>query len=151
MYSFFLSLHSGLRYVVLLLLALALILSITALFGKKDYTGSNRKINLFAMIATHTQFLAGLILYFVSPLVQYGNMGEAMKNTLTRYWTVEHAVLMLFAIALITVGHARSKRAAQAINKHRAIALYYGLAVLVIVVAIYQSGRPLLGMSTMGS
>ncbi|MEJ7780697.1 MAG: cytochrome B [Daejeonella sp.] len=147
MYSFFLSLHSGVRYLVLLLLALALILSITALFGKKDYTESNRKVNLFAMIATHTQFLAGLILYFVSPLVQYGNMGEAMKNPLTRYWTVEHAVLMLFAIALITVGHARSKRAAQAINKHRAIALYYGLAVLVIVVAIYQSGRPLLGMS----
>ncbi len=147
MYSFLLGLHSGLRYLVLLLLALALVLSITALFGKKDYTESNRKINLFAMIATHTQFLAGLILYFVSPLVQYGNMAEAMKNTLSRYWTVEHAVLMLFAIALITVGHARSKRAAQAINKHRAIALYYGLAVLVIVVAIYQSGRPLLGMS----
>ncbi|MHB1176827.1 MAG: cytochrome B [Daejeonella sp.] len=151
MYSFLLGLHSGLRYLVLLLLALALILSVIALFGKKDYTESNRKINLFAMIATHTQFLAGLVLYFVSPLVQYGNMGEAMKNTLTRYWTVEHAVLMLFAIALITIGHARSKKAAQAINKHRAIALYYGLAVLVIVVAIYQSGRPLLGMSIIQS
>jgi len=32
-------------------------------------------------------------------------------------------------------------------NKHRAITLYYGLAVLVIIVAILQSGRPLLGMS----
>lgn len=147
MYSFLLGLHSGLRYIVLLLLALAIVSAVIALFGKKDYTESNRKLNLFTMIATHTQFLAGLILYFVSPFVQYGNMGEAMKNTLARYWTVEHAVLMLFAIALITVGHARSKRAAQAINKHRAIALYYGLAVLVIIVAIYQSGRPLLGMS----
>jgi len=147
MYNFLLGLHSGLRYIVLLLLALAIIFSVTALFGKKDYTSSNRKINLFAMIATHTQLLAGLILYFVSPLVQYGNMGEAMKNTVTRYWTVEHAVLMLFAIALITVGHARSKKAAIALNKHRAIALYYGLAVLVIIVAIYQSGRPLLGMT----
>jgi len=147
MYNFFLSLHSGIRYIVLLLLVLALILSITALFGKKDYKEFNRKINLFAMISTHTQLLFGLILYFFSPLVQYGNMGEAMKNTLTRYWTVEHSVLMLFAVALITIGHARSKKAAQAINKHRAISLYYGLAVLVIVVAIYQSGRPLFGMS----
>ncbi len=151
MYNFLLGLHSGLRYIVLLLLALAIILSVAALFGKKDYTPTNRKINLFAMIATHTQLLAGLILYFVSPFVQYGNMGEAMKNTLTRYWTVEHAVLMLFAVALITVGHARSKRGALPINKHRAIALYYGLAVLVIVLAIYQSGRPLLGMSGMNS
>ncbi len=150
MYNFLLGLHSGLRYIVLLLLALAIILSVTALFGKKDYTQTNRKVNLFAMIATHTQLLAGLVLYFVSPFVQYGNMGEAMKNTMTRYWTVEHAVLMLFAVALITVGHARSKKGDIAINKHRAIALYYGLAVLVIIVAIYQSGRPLLGM-TMGN
>ncbi|HEY1009093.1 MAG: cytochrome B [Daejeonella sp.] len=151
MYNFFLGLHSGLRYIVLLLLAVAIVLSVTALFGKKDYTQTNRKINLFAMIATHTQLLAGLILYFFSPLVQYGNMGEAMKNTLARYWTVEHAVLMLFAVALITVGHSRSKKDVAAVNKHRAIALYYGLAILVIVIAIYQSGRPLLGMTSIGS
>lgn len=147
MYNFLLGLHSGLRYIVLLLLAIAIIMAILALFGKKEYSATNRKINLFTMIATHTQLLAGLILYFVSPLVQYGNMGEAMKNTITRYWTVEHGVLMLFAVALITVGHARSKKGELAINKHRAIALYYGLALLVIVVAIYQSARPLLGMT----
>lgn len=147
MYNFFLGLHSGLRYIVLLLLAIAIILSVTALFGKKGYTQTNRKINLFAMIATHTQLLTGIVLYFFSPFVQYGNMGEAMKNTMARYWTVEHAVLMLFAVALITIGHARSKKGEIAINKHRAIALYYGLAVLVVIVAIYQSGRPLLGMT----
>jgi uncharacterized BrkB/YihY/UPF0761 family membrane protein len=72
-------------------------------------------------------------------------MGQAMKETMTRYWTVEHFVMMLFAIVLITLGHSRSKKAADDFNKHRSIALYYGLAVLVIVVAIYQSGRPILG------
>lgn len=147
MYNTLLGLHSGFRYIVLLLLVLALLLAIIGLFGKKNYTETNRKINLFAMIATHTQLLIGLILYFFSPLVNYSNMGEAMKDTMSRYWTVEHTVMMLFAIILITVGHSRSKKAAQAVNKHRAIALYYGLAILVIVVAIYQSGRPLLGMS----
>ena len=147
MYNTLLGLHSGFRYIVLGLIALALLLSIIGLFGKKNYTETNRKINLFAMIAAHTQLLIGLILYFFSPLVNYGNMGEAMKNTMMRYWTVEHTVMMLFAIILITIGHSRSKKAAQAINKNRAIALYYGLAILVIVVAIYQSGRPLLGMS----
>lgn len=147
MYNILLGLHSGLRYIVLLLLVLALLSAIIGLFGKKPYSEGNRKINLFAMIFTHTQFLVGLILYFFSPLVNYSNMGEAMKDTITRYWTVEHSVMMLFAIILITIGHSRSKKAAEAFNKHRSIALYYGLAVLVIVVAIYQSGRPLLGMS----
>jgi hypothetical protein len=145
MYSTLLGLHSGLRYLVLLLLAVSLLLAIVGLFGKKPYTQTNRKLNLFAMISTHTQFLVGLILYFFSPLVNYSNMGQAMKETMTRYWTVEHFVMMLFAIVLITLGHSRSKKAADDFNKHRSIALYYGLAVLVIVVAIYQGGRPILG------
>jgi len=145
MYSTLLGLHSGLRYLVLLLLAISLLLAIVGLFGKKPYTQTNRKLNLFAMISTHTQFLVGLILYFFSPLVNYSNMGQAMKETMTRYWTVEHTVMMLFVIVLITLGHSRSKKAADDLNKHRSIALYYGLAVLVIVVAIYQSGRPILG------
>lgn len=147
MYTTLFGLHSGLRYIVLILLVLALLLAIVGLFGKKPYTETNRKINLFAMIFTHTQLLVGFVLYFFSPLLNYSNMGEAMKDTTTRYWTVEHLVMMLFAIVLITIGHSRSKKAIEAINKHRAIALYYGLAVLVIVLAIYQSGRPLLGMS----
>lgn len=147
MYNTLLGLHSGLRYIVLILLVLALLTALIGLFGKKPYSEGNRKISLFAMIFTHTQFLVGLILYFFSPMVNYSNMGEAMKDAMSRYWTVEHSVMMLFAIILITVGHSRSKKAAEAFNKHRSIALYYGLAVLVIVVAIYQSGRPLLGMS----
>jgi uncharacterized membrane protein len=145
MYSTLFGLHSGLRYIVLLLLVVAILLALIGLFGKKPYSEMNRKVNLFAMIFTHTQFLVGLILYFFSPMVNYSNMAEAMSNATTRYWTVEHSVMMLFAIVLITVGHSRSKKAKDAVNKHRAIALYYGLAVLVILVAIYQSGRPILG------
>jgi hypothetical protein len=145
MYTTLFGLHSGLRYIVLLLLAVALLLAIIGLFAKKPYSEMNRKVNLFAMISTHTQFLVGLILYFFSPLVNYSNMATAMKDVTQRYWTVEHSVMMLFAIVLITVGHSRSKKAKDAVNKHRAIALYYGLAVLVILVAIYQSGRPILG------
>jgi len=147
MYKTLLAAHSGFRYVVLLLIAIALFQAIVALFGKKSYTELNRKINLFTMISAHIQLLLGLVLYFFSPFVKYNDMGNAMKDTMTRYWTVEHLAMMIFAIILITVGHARSKRAKDAINKHRAIALYYGLAVLVILLAVYQSGRPLLGMS----
>lgn len=147
MYKTLLGLHSGFRYIVFVLIIFALLQALVGLFGKKSYTEVNRKINLFALIATHTQLLIGLILYFYSPLVQFNDMGTAMKNVLTRYWTVEHFVMMLFAVILITIGHSRSKKALDAINKHKAIALYYGLAILMIVLAVYQSGRPLLGTS----
>ncbi len=147
MYKFLLSLHSGFRYIVLVLTVLALVQSLVGLFGKKKYTETNRKINLFTLISAHTQLLIGLVLYFYSPFVNYGNMGAAMKDTTTRYWTVEHLAMMIFAIILITIGHSRSKKAIDALNKHRAIALYYGLAILIILLAVYQSSRPILGMS----
>ena len=148
MYKALLGLHSGIRYLVIVLFVLALIMAITGLFGKKPYSETNRKINLFAMISAHIQMLTGLILYFFSPMVALSDMGAAMKDTVLRYWTVEHIVMMLFAVILITVGHSRSKKAIDAFNKHRAIALFYGLALLVILLAIYQSGRPIFG-STM--
>jgi uncharacterized membrane protein len=147
MYKMLLGLHSGIRYIVIVLFVLALIMAITSLFGKKPYSETNRKINLFALISAHVQLLTGLILYFVSPMVGISDMGAAMKDTVLRYWTVEHAVMMIFAVILITVGHSRSKKAIDAFNKHRAIALFYGLALLVILLAIYQSGRPIFGSS----
>jgi len=70
-----------------------------------------------------------------------------MQNPDLRYWTLEHLVMMLFAIALITVGHSRSKKIAAPEGKHRAIAIFYLLAVLVIVAAISQGHRPLLGIT----
>lgn len=147
MYKILLGLHSGVRYVVLVVFALALIMALLGLFGRKPYTQTNRKINLFAMITAHIQLLTGLILYFFSPNVMFKNMGAAMKDSMLRYWTVEHVVMMIFAVVLITIGHSRSKKFADAFNKHRTISLFYGLALLVILLAIYQSGRPIFGSS----
>src|SRR5687768_6069989 len=121
MYKILLGLHSGVRYIVIILFALALIMALVGLFGKKPYTATNRKVNLFAMISAHIQLLTGLVLYFYSPNVMLSNMGAAMKDAGLRYWTVEHLVMMIFAVILITVGHSRSKKAIDAFNKHRAI------------------------------
>lgn len=145
MYNFLLHLHSGFRYVVMLLVVVAILVAFVGWFGKRGYTDGNRKLNLFAMISAHTQFLIGLILYFVSPFVQFTK--ATMKDDTARYWTMEHAVMMLFAIILITVGHSRSKKTVLHEGKFRTIAISYSLALLVIVVAILQSGRGLFGAS----
>ncbi len=145
-YSIFKYLHSGLRFLVLILILLAIIQAVIGWMGKKPYTEGNRKINLFAMISAHTQLLIGIVLYFLSPYVK--DLSKAtMQDNDARYWTVEHWSMMLFAIILITVGHARSKRITLPEGKHRVIAIYYLLAVVVILAAIVQSHRPLLGIS----
>ncbi|EHQ26353.1 hypothetical protein [Mucilaginibacter paludis] len=145
LYSFFKYLHSGFRYVVLILILLAIIQALAGLFGKKAYTDGNRKLNLFAMISAHTQLLIGLVLYFLSPFVQFN--AQTMKQADTRYWTVEHLTMMIFALVLITIGHSRSKKAVLPEAKHRAIVVFYLLAVVVILAAIIQSHRPLFGIS----
>ncbi len=124
MYTFLLKFHSGLRYIVLLLLVLALIQALAGWFGNKTYSEGNRKLNLFAMISAHVQLLTGLILYFFSPFVKYNEMAVAMKDASLRYWTVEHLAMMIFALVLITVGHARAKKAGEAAAKHRTVAIF---------------------------
>lgn len=144
-YSFFLHLHSGLRYIVLLLVLLAIIRAWADWLGKKPYSNGNRLLNLFAMISVHTQLLVGIILYFLSPFVKFNS--ETMKNADTRYWTIEHLTMMIIAIILITIGHSKSKKLALPERKHKTIAIYYTVALLIVIVAIVASHRSLLGMS----
>jgi uncharacterized membrane protein SirB2 len=145
LYSFFLHLHSGFRYIVLLLVLLAIVRSWADWLGKKSYSEGNRKLNLFTMISAHTQLLIGIVLYFLSPFVQFGS--QTMKDATTRYWTVEHLTGMIIAIILITIGHARSKRASAAELKHKSIAIFYTLALIIIIATITVSKRGLFGMS----
>jgi MFS family permease len=144
-YSFFRYFHSGFRYVVIILVLLAIFQSLAGWLGKRPYTEGNRKANLFALISVHTQFLLGIILYFLSPFVQFNS--QTMKSFDTRYWTVEHAIAMLIAIALITIGHSKSKKIALPEGKHKTIAIFYTLALAIIVAAIILSKRGLLGIS----
>lgn len=128
MYQILKSAHSGWRYLVLILLVLAIIQALAGWLGKKPYTEGNRKINLFTLIFVHTQILIGLVLYFLSPLVEAG----------VRYWKMEHIGMMIFAAVLVTIGNARSKKGTDAAVKHRSVALYFGLALIIIVASIIQ-------------
>ncbi len=145
MYLFFKYLHSGLRYVVLILIVAAVIQALLGWIGKKTYTEGNRKLNLFALISAHTQLIIGLILYFLSPLVNFS--GAAMKDPIARYWTVEHITMMIIAIALITVGYSRSKKILVPEKKHATIFVFYFLAIIIVVVTLILSHRGVLGMS----
>lgn len=118
--------HSGWRYLVFALLIIALISAIASWLGNKPYTAGNRKLNLFTLISVHIQALIGLILYFISPLVEAG----------IRYWKMEHIGMMIVAAVLVTVGNARSKNGTDT-ARHRSVALYFGMALVVIVAAIY--------------
>lgn len=125
-----LHLHSILRYVILILVLISIFQAITA--GNKPYTAANKKINLFTLISAHIQLLVGFVLYFISPMVDFSQM----KNPINRYWNVEHISMMVLAIVLITVGYSKAKKAIDDKAKHRAIYIYYSIAVVIVLLGI---------------
>lgn len=138
MYIGLLHLHSALRYIVLILLIIAIIQAFSGWFGNKTFTSFNKRLNLFTLIAVHTQFIVGLVLYFISPMVNsaLANMGEAMGDTELRFWAVEHIATNLIAIVLITIGYSTAKRASTDKAKFTRIALYYLIGFILIMTAI---------------
>ncbi|MFC5412913.1 cytochrome B [Larkinella bovis] len=139
MYNILLHLHSGLRWVVLLLLLAAIATAFRKWQGRDEYTAGDNKLYVFAMVATHTQFLIGLILYFLSPKVGIGtgmDFGTIMRESLYRFYTVEHIVGMLIAVVLITIGRSKSRRLNGPIQKHRTVFIFFGLGLLVILASI---------------
>ena len=132
MYSGLVHAHSGLRWVAFILLLAAVAVAVAKWQGRSGYTDGNRKLYLFTLIAVHTQLLIGLILYFISPKVNFSLLSEKLY----RFYTVEHTVGMLIAIVLVTIGYSRSKRATDAVAKQRLIGIFYGLGLLLILASI---------------
>lgn len=124
------SAHSGLRWIALLLLLVAIINAFTA----KNYEKKHRLVNLFSMITFHTQLVLGIILYFLSDKVQFTE--GWMKQAMYRFYGMEHLTGMLLAIIAITIGHSKSKKGADAAAKFKAIKLWYVLALILVVAFI---------------
>ena len=131
MYNFIKELHSGWAYLALLILLIAVINAVLGFTSKKEFTAKDRKISLFALIGTHTQLLIGLILYFVSPLGK-DSLGQ-MSNAALRLTSLEHPLINLIAIALITIGWSKHKKLINSEAKFKTFAIFYGLGLVLIL------------------
>mgnify|MGYP001410734651 CR=1 FL=1 len=143
MYNGLLHAHSGLRWAVLILLVIAIFKALLKWRSNAPFTDGDRKLNLFTMTAAHVQLILGLVLFFISPKVQLS--GAAMKEAVYRFYTAEHSVMMLLAIALITIGYSRSKRAVEDAQKFRWAFIYFLLALIVLLAGIPWPFRENLG------
>lgn len=130
MYELLQKFHSGWAYLALVLLVFAVFNSALGASSKKEFTPKDRKIALFGLIATHIQFLVGIILYFVSPL---GISGFNMKEAALRLTSMEHPLINLIAIVLITIGWSKHKKLDLATDKFKKIAIFYGIGLLLIL------------------
>ena len=134
MYVFIQKFHSGWAYIALLLLVIAVVNSLIGLASKKEFTAKDRKIALFGLIGTHTQLLIGLILYFVSPLglSSFGQMSDKML----RLTSLEHPLINIIAITLITIGWSKHKKLITNESKFKTFSIFYGLGLVLILIRV---------------
>ncbi|MFZ9586249.1 MAG: hypothetical protein ACO29U_01505 [Crocinitomicaceae bacterium] len=134
--------HSGLRWVAIILLLLAIVNAFTA----KTFEKKHKMINLFTMITLHTQLIIGFIQYFVSS-GKVSFVEGWMKEATFRFYGMEHLAGMLVAIILITLGYSKSKRGTTDAEKFKPIKLFYLIGFILILASIPWPFRTALGGS----
>jgi hypothetical protein len=132
--------HSLLRWIVLILLVYAVFLALYKWIGKKNNTALDKMIYQLSAISFHTQILLGLILYFISNKVQFGE--NTMSVAVIRFFTVEHIAMMLIAFVLILVGRRKAEKSISDLQKNKRYFLWYGIALLIIIASIPWPFRP---------
>jgi hypothetical protein len=133
-YPILIHIHSGLRWLALVLLILAIV-DAAVKMRRRYNVGKNRPaFHLPAMIVIHIQLVIGLVLYLISPKVIFD--AASMKDTVLRFYLVEHIALMLAAVILITVGYVKAKKKSDPVKKNRTIFIYYTIGLILILVSI---------------
>jgi hypothetical protein len=146
MYPSLLVTHSLIRYFVLIFMIWVIVKSYLAWRNGASFTAADTKASLWLVILSHVQLLLGLALYAVSPYVKF--TATTMKDATSRYWAVEHVLMMLIAVTLITIGRVRSKKAATDAARGKALFWFNAVALLLIVVAILTSDRGFFSLRT---
>ena len=144
MYKMLQHTHSGLRWLVLAFILIAIGSAISQ-WTRHSQDGTQLRWANIAVRITHLQLLVGAIIYFVSPKVQFA--ATTMKDAQLRFYTVEHLAMMLIAVILITVGYSKAKRKTATSQKARTVFWYFAIALLLILVSIPWPFREALGGS----
>lgn len=146
--SFLIGLHNLTRWIVVILAVFALYRAYSGWLGKKEWTETDRKAGVFFGIGMDIQLLLGGILYFI------GNWGvkafalaeavPAAQRMSTLFFAIEHSTIMLLAVILTHVGSVMTRKAPDAASKHKRAAIWFTVAVLLVIVAIPWTQRSLI-------
>ena len=139
MYDFLLFAHSWLRWLVLLAALAAVARAVSGVNTRRPWTPLDDRGGMWFTAALDLQMLIGLVLYaFLSPVTQsaFVDMAAAMRAAPVRFFAVEHPVGMIVSIALAHVGRVRIRKAADSESRHKRALIFFGLALLVLLLSM---------------
>jgi len=145
MYAILLASHSLIRWFVLVSLLFAIYRSWRGWLFDKSYSGFDDRVRWITATIAHIQLIAGLWLYFISPIVSYflSHFSTAVHERQIRFFGMEHVTVMLSAIVVITIGSAKAKRKTADRDKFKTMAIWFTIGLLLILSSIPWSFSPL--------
>ena len=148
-YSVLLVLHSWSRWFVLVFGLIAVYRAYAGRAGNRPFTKADNGMGASFSGFMWLQVLIGLGLYFgLSP---YGmsamKHAGAMKDATTRFFGMEHVVVMILAAIIAQAGRIAVKKASSDALKHKKALAYFGIALLLVLLmipwGIWNPARPL--------
>ncbi|QNL52558.1 hypothetical protein H8S90_15610 [Olivibacter sp. SDN3] len=145
MYPTLLALHSSARWFVLISLLFAIIRAYHGWLSRKPFSTFDNGVRHWIATIVHIQLLFGLGLYVISPLVNYflHHFKEAVHLREIRFFGMEHSLMMLIAVVVITIGSAKAKRKPTAVEKYKTMAIWFTVGLFIILTSIPWSFSPL--------
>jgi hypothetical protein len=138
MYSLLVHLHSIGRWIILLLLLIAIFNSLVA--GQRPWIRSDARTGAILVIFADLMFLVGLAIWYFGSRgykeIQVRGFKGAMEDATVRFFAIEHITLMLIAIILIHIGKVQGKKAISDRAKHKRTLIFYFLALIIILISI---------------
>ena len=128
LYKVLLISHGIVRWLVLILLIASIIVSIR----RRPFTKAVNALRHWTATTAHIQLMIGIVLYVRSPFVK-----------VDFFFRVVHISMMLAAIVLLTIGSAMAKRKPTDQEKYRTMLIWFGAALLLILLAIPWPFSPL--------
>jgi hypothetical protein len=139
MYDLLLFAHSWLRWLVLLAVLMAVARAAGGVSSRRPWTPVDDRAGMWLTASLDLQMLIGIVLYgFLSPVTKsaFVDMAAAMRAAPIRFFVVEHPVGMIVAIALAHIGRVRVRKAATSEAKHKTALIFFGLALVVLLLSI---------------
>lgn len=138
MYPVLLASHSLVRWLVLVSLLYAIIRAYQGWRSKGKFTAMDNSVRHWTATIVHIQFLLGVGLYFISPIVDYflHHFQDALHQREIRFFGMEHSVMMFLAVAVISIGSGKAKREIKDAGKFKIMAIWFAVGLLIILSSV---------------
>ncbi|WBV57440.1 hypothetical protein PFY10_03155 [Chryseobacterium daecheongense] len=145
MYQTLTFLHSIFRWLVLISLIYSIFRAYKGYRSNSKFSKTDDSVRHWTATIAHIQLFLGIILYSKSPIVSYfwKNFKVAKDTGDLLFFGLIHISLMLISIVMITIGSALAKRKETDKDKFRTILLWFGVGLLIILIAIPWPFSPL--------